>query len=73
MSYNWTRDKAIEWIQGHQFISVDGNYKEIIIDGDGLDLYEAKQSFNIDLNKQQLGELLSFVFNDYVKINKGGK
>jgi hypothetical protein len=71
MKYNWTRDRATEWIRRHQIISVVGDYKSIVMDGDGRDLYEAKRSRNIDLNQEQLAELLSFVFNDYIKINNG--
>ena len=72
MKYKWTRTKAIKWISDHQYINTVGDYRGTVMDGDGLALYEAKQTWNIDLNEKQLAELLSFVFNDYVKFNTGG-
>lgn len=37
----WTREKTIDWIQKHQYIATVGDCTDIIIDGDGRDLYEA--------------------------------
>ena len=58
----WTREKATDWIQKHQYIATDG---------DGQDLYAAVSELNKDNSPEELGKLLVFVFNDYVKlINK---
>jgi hypothetical protein len=64
----WTRKKATNWIQEHQYIGTDGDFEDIVIDGDGRDLYQSLDSFNNDLSPEELGKLLVFVFNDYVKV-----
>jgi hypothetical protein len=64
----WTREKAITWVQKHQFIATDGNFEHIVMDGDGRNLYEAMGDFNNDLSSEELGKLLVFVFNDYIKL-----
>lgn len=66
----WTRERAISWIQNHQYIDTVGDFENIIIDGDGRDLYEARPGRNVDLSSIELGKLLSFVFNDYVEATK---
>ena len=66
----WTREEAAQWISEHQFISTDGDHEEVVIDGDGRDIYEAKPDRNIDISVQELGQLLAFVFNDYVELVK---
>jgi hypothetical protein len=65
----WTRKKATSWIQEHQYIGTDGDYRDIVIDGDGRDLYQVLDDFNsYDLSPEELGKLLVFVFNDYVEV-----
>jgi hypothetical protein len=64
----WTREKATNWINEHQYISTDGDFEEIVIDGNGRDLYQSLDSFNNDLSSEELGKLLVFVFNDYIKL-----
>lgn len=64
----WTRKKATTWIQEHQYINTDGDFEDIVIDGEGHDLYQSLDSFNNDLSPEELGKLLVFVSNDYVKV-----
>ena len=64
----WTRKTATNWIQKHQYISTVGDCDGIVMDGDGCDFYEAIAGEGIDLNPNELGKLLAFVFNDYVKV-----
>lgn len=64
----WTREKATGWIQKHQYIATDGDFEDIVMNGDGHDLYQSLDDFNSDLSPEELGKLLVFVFNDYVKL-----
>ena len=64
----WTRKKATSWIKKHQYIGTDGDYRDIVINGDGRDLYQSLDGFNNDLSPEELRKLLVFVFNDYVKV-----
>lgn len=65
----WTRKKALVWIKQHQYIATDGDSEDVVIDGDGHDLYQSLDSFNNDLGSEELGKLLAFVFNDYMRMN----
>jgi cobalamin biosynthesis Co2+ chelatase CbiK len=64
----WTREKAISWINEHQYIATDGDFEHIVMDGEGQDLYAAISELNKDFSPEELGKLLVFVFNDYVKV-----
>ena len=68
----WTRKKAANWIQEHQYITTDRDFEDIIINKGVHDLYQVLDDFNsYDLSPEELGKLLVFVFNDYVKaVNK---
>ena len=64
----WTRETAVNWISEHQNINTVGDFEHIVMDGDGRDIYQAMPSRNINLTSKELGELLVFVYNDYVKV-----
>lgn len=64
----WTREKAIAWVEEHQYIIGDADFPNFILDGDGNDLLEVKLNRFMDLETDELAELLIFILNDYATL-----